>query len=201
MNIYEFWGDMSKESIMGSVTYRFTNGNGCLDPYPSFCFLGMEVAYVVVAGDWPELDSFIVTYSIMEDYGISVGELDEAAKRNTQECSEIMTMAEVLAEGGISVPEEENMLVLTNRKKWFGATAILLPSMLEATSGRLGGDFYILPSSIHEVLAVPAGMTETGKLYDLVESVNDDQVLPEERLSYTVYMYDSKKKAVEVAKL
>ena len=54
-------------------------------------------------------------------------------------------------------------------------------------------DFYILPSSIHEVLLLPADYKDSEKteeMRDMVCEVNDTQLKLEERLSYNVYYYE-----------
>ena len=55
------------------------------------------------------------------------------------------------------------------------------------------GDFYMLPSSIHETLIIPkdAGM-EFKELEQMVQEENQKQVAPGERLSDHVYEYDAK---------
>ena len=60
---------------------------------------------------------------------------------------------------------------------------------------KVGGDFFILPSSIHELLVVPKqdGM-ELSDLEAMVKEVNATQVAPEEKLSDHVYEYDAKEK-------
>ena len=52
------------------------------------------------------------------------------------------------------------------------------------------GEFFILPSSIHEVLIVPAkpGMTAEN-LENIVREVNTTQVQLEDKLSDYVYIY------------
>ena len=53
------------------------------------------------------------------------------------------------------------------------------------------GDYYILPSSIHEVLIVPATCgLDRDELKEMVCTVNRDQVAPEDQLSDEVYFYD-----------
>ena len=69
---------------------------------------------------------------------------------------------------------------------------MLYEENLHQLAERLGDNLYIMPSSIHEVLAIPA---ETEKndldyLKDMVYTANMDTVLPEERLSNNVYYYD-----------
>lgn len=70
--------------------------------------------------------------------------------------------------------------------------------MLEAE--RVGGDFYILPSSIHEILLVKDDETfDINRLEDMVKEVNETQVAPEDLLTDSVYHYDFKEKVFELA--
>ena len=61
-------------------------------------------------------------------------------------------------------------------------------------------DFFILPSSIHEVLLVKDdGNVNFTELKNMVEEVNATQVAPEEKLTDSVYHYDSKEHIFELA--
>ena len=73
--------------------------------------------------------------------------------------------------------------------------ATLLSMFTNQLSGMSMGDFFILPSSIHELLVVPKqdGM-ELSDLESMVKEVNATQVAPEEKLSDHVYEYDAKEK-------
>ena len=64
---------------------------------------------------------------------------------------------------------------------------------------KMNGDFYILPSSIHELLAVPVSTAEIEELRQMVKEVNDNEVAPEEILGYEVYRYNRETGEVEVA--
>ena len=61
--------------------------------------------------------------------------------------------------------------------------------------GRVSGffkqDFWILPSSIHEVVLLPDGKygEKAEELAVIVKDINDTQLAPEEILSYHVYRY------------
>ena len=82
------------------------------------------------------------------------------------------------------------MYVLTNSRKLNGAACLLYEGMLEHCAKVLRGSFYILPSSIHEVLLMPChGMYTPGELSGMVQEVNDTQVSPAEILSDHVYIY------------
>ena len=64
----------------------------------------------------------------------------------------------------------------------------------------LGNDFFILPSSIHEMLILPDdGQVDAEMLKDMVKEVNATQVAPEERLTDDVYHYDTKDHVFEKA--
>ena len=45
-----------------------------------------------------------------------------------------------------------DMYILTNRNQTYGASALFYPGLLEKVTEYLGGGFYILPSSVHEVI-------------------------------------------------
>ena len=71
---------------------------------------------------------------------------------------------------------------------------------MDQAAERVGGDFYILPSSIHEVLLVKDdGKFGIDYLEDMVKEVNATQVAPEDLLTDSVYHYDAKGKVFELA--
>ena len=86
----------------------------------------------------------------------------------------------------------DTMFVLTNDTKVNGAAAILNDDIRQEIAEKVG-DFYMLPSSIHETLIIPkdAGM-EFKELEQMVQEVNQTQVALGERLSDHVYEYDAK---------
>ena len=64
----------------------------------------------------------------------------------------------------------------------------------------MGGNCYILPSSIHEVLVIPenAGLT-TRELSDMVHEINQTEVMEVDRLSDKVQFYDREAAGLENA--
>ena len=65
------------------------------------------------------------------------------------------------------------------------------PGVLEKAALDLGGSFYVLPSSVHEVLAIPADpVLDVSDLRELVVEANLMHVPKEEQLSDNVYYYD-----------
>lgn len=86
--------------------------------------------------------------------------------------------------------EKIPMYVLTNSTKIYGAACMLYPEVLKNFSEQSGQDFYVLPSSVHEVILVPANSkTDRNALRDIVTDINRTQVAEEEILADSVYFY------------
>jgi len=134
-------------------------------------------------------------------FGVNVQELKEIALKNTvfteNACVVAMDefMMDILEPG--SLPDDFDggipMVVISNKDKYFGASVILNTDVMKKVAETLKEDFYILPSSIHECIAVPVGeCPEESELREMVREINETQVLPEERLSDQIYRFDSK---------
>jgi len=86
-----------------------------------------------------------------------------------------------------------------NNEGMYGAGYLALKTKIEELSSIFGRDLYILPSSIHEVLVTPDnGLYEVEDLKKMVKEVNDTEVSPEERLSYSVYKYSRRDAEIKV---
>lgn len=82
------------------------------------------------------------------------------------------------------------MYVLSNHHKLNGSVCILYPNLLKDFAGKLCADFYILPSSVHEVLLIPAcNEVSYQELSAMVKEVNASQLSREEILSDHVYYF------------
>jgi hypothetical protein len=83
-----------------------------------------------------------------------------------------------------------SIYVLTNASGSLGAAALFYPDVKEKTGEILGSDYYILPSSIHEVILVPdAAGIDKKELCDMVKQANRTVVEPQDILSDNVYHY------------
>ena len=94
--------------------------------------------------------------------------------------------------------KEENripMYILTNQVKMYGAACMFYPQVLERFAEKLKQDLYILPSSIHEVILLPANeIGNPEELKEMVREVNQHEVAGDEILSDHVYYYSRKQK-------
>ena len=157
--------------------------------------------YVRVLVDLPDnndsMASVAINYAMLEQYGISADELFEQALKCSHGQYVINDMKDVLEQMFGEVPSDLNgidsrMIVLTTKNKIHGASAIFDNQILSQLAQNLGNkDFYILPSSIHEIIAVPVSDDVNAQyLRSMVKEVNNNEVSKEERLSYSVFYYD-----------
>ena len=79
------------------------------------------------------------------------------------------------------------------------AAALLYPGILREFAGK-HGDFYILPSSIYEVLLLPAKPEPADPAYlcGMVRAVNEEQVETDEILSDSAYLYHADTGEIEI---
>jgi hypothetical protein len=151
--------------------------------------------------------TILVTNQLMEQYGITKEQLRADALENAPEIrpSEIKGMSEVMSEIAPGMmpevaPEDEQMFVASVPDKIHGAGVIAYPNFMEDAAEKMGGDFFVLPSSVHEVLLVKDNGEMTAKeLENMVKEVNATQVEPEDQLTDHVYHYDSKNHIFEMA--
>lgn len=63
----------------------------------------------------------------------------------------------------------------------------------------MGKDFYILPSSLMEVLIIPSDILKVSEMKEIVKTVNIEAVKKEDFLSDEVYVYNAESKEIELA--
>lgn len=86
------------------------------------------------------------------------------------------------------------MYVVTTSRQYDGASVIVSKPFLEEVHKKLGEDYYVLPSSRHEVLAVPVSRApELPDLKEMVHMVNETEVQERDWLSDDVYYFDGRR--------
>ena len=97
------------------------------------------------------------------------------------------------ATGSVYAEEQEPKearWVISNEMGVNGAVSMLYDETLHKLSEKLGTDLYILPSSIHETIAISVEMGDPESLAEMVHQANTDVVALGDRLSNNVYHYD-----------
>lgn len=199
------------QKVRDRICFRLIGKKGneaLLEKIPYIDFLDLAICFYYAYQDESLGEGSILIYnSHVEMWGTNAFELMNTARRNTPRllpwtcCS----LAEAMeAAGGESDAELDGFLaglpmkVLSNTKQVHGAACILYPGVLEALAQEGGCGFYILPSSIHEVMLLPDtdGHMSADCLKLMIVDVNSTIVAPEEVLSDTLYYYDADQKRV-----
>jgi len=212
---------LSYENVRGSIVYKLVNtgkNRELLKDIPHMEFLDLSIVFQCLI-ETKEIGAatILIHNAHAKLWGVSAEELYRTAAENTPKLRgyEIKSMKEMLCEiiqgetagkgqfGSDEWMEELEcgvpMYVLSNKDRVEGAACILYPNMLKDFSRSIGGSFYIIPSSLHEVLLIPADNTDNCEdLKGMIREVNDTQLLEEEILSYSLYYYDAEMDEVQI---
>jgi len=201
--------DFTYENCRDKIVLRLAScewNQEILEGIPHIPFLDMVIVfYVVLRVEEDGIGSVRISNQLQEQWDISTKSLFVLALENSQRIfpermdrllnmlQERMPMAERREFAAFlekEYEEEDAPFVITNTCGINGATVILYPDVLSQIGERFGRDYYLLPSSIHEFLAVPCYPGLSGdKLEFVVREVNQTCVAREELLSEKVYFY------------
>lgn len=92
--------------------------------------------------------------------------------------------------------DEPVLYVLTNKDTYMGAAVVLYPGVLESCAEKMGGDFYLIPSSIHEFLVTSLKDISPDELQAMIQNINQTNVPPEEVLGDHAYLYSAAQKKI-----
>lgn len=119
----------------------------------------------------------------------------------------VFTMREMMSrlmdeESLKSIPEEPVQVIVTNETCHFGAVNIYNEECIKQVQEKLhANNFYVLPSSKHEVICVPTEGMEIDALLEMVTDINQTQVMEEDRLGdFVLYYEGDTRQLVKVAK-
>ena len=179
-------------------------------------FKDLSVIYrMVVKIDGEGIASTPIHHGLAETLGFTEEQLFKLAAENTKRLlppvvkSMNDVMREIFMKDGMppeiadmmlgEMPPEQQMYVISNNKGINGAVSMLYEDGLHDLAEKLGSDLYIMPSSIHEVIAVSTDLGNPNELAAMVAEINMDQVALDERLSNQVYHYDKDLRKVTLA--
>lgn len=150
--------------------------------------------------------SVVITNQMLEVWKIALEKLarDAVAVENERDPTCFYTMDEQMSEIMFAT-EPTNLFerseplsmnfssvyVLTNQSRINGSGVLARDGVLDKIGELIGSDYYILPSSVHELLIIPDdGNIQTEELENMVREVNTTEVAPEDLLSDKVQYYD-----------
>lgn len=194
--------------IKEKIIYRLINREAnekLLEDVPHGEYLDLAVVYYLLL-DVTEYGtaSMLIHNSHIQSWGVDARELHQEACKNTGRLLpyEFMTMNAALESlTNIKLSEEEDILyILSNKHKSYGSAAMLYSGCLEGIGMYLKTNYYILPSSIHEVVVISEEDSPgRERLRSMVENVNETQMEEEDVLSNHIYYYDREQKKLQIA--
>ncbi|MGN0353443.1 MAG: DUF5688 family protein [Muricoprocola sp.] len=168
-------------------------------PHREFLNLAIVVYYRV---EHPKIGNgaILVYESHRKMWNVTEEELLRIAKENTRK---IMPECLMAIEPLLDLEDEEQMgipmYVLTNESIIYGAVYMIYDSVLEKIGKILDDDFWLLPSSIHEMIIVPKKSgAYPDELRDIVCEINETEIPQEDILSDEIYEYDAKMHRLKV---
>ncbi|MBO4888207.1 MAG: hypothetical protein J5589_07845 [Firmicutes bacterium] len=205
--------DMTKEGVRDRVYVKLVNTRSNQDHLKDLVSLPVDGGFsltVYIDMDTPKRDAMIqVTKELASRIDFDERELMQTAMRNTVQAhpAELTEMAKVmmdmsglrklepgdnLLQDNCSPAGDLSMLILSNSDKFFGAAALFYPEVQVRIADVTGGSYYILPSSVHELIVLPDnGSLDERELARMVQSVNSYEVSPEEQLGNKVLYYNA----------
>ena len=207
---------LNYKGVKDRIVFKLVNtakNRKFLSTVPHIPFLDLSAVFYVLLEVTDEgTAAMTVNRQHMEQWKVRTDTLWSDAVRNSRRLlpAEFFTMEYALKEmyrrniGGAQSEAEENLLtgaagsrdglyVLSNKCRNYGAACIAYPHILEMIGGILRSDYYILPSSVHEVVIVPCCDSFTAaELDEMIREINITQVDDEEVLSDHAYKYELK---------
>lgn len=154
---------------------------------------------------------FCDTYSMripkifQEKWKVSKDELVKTAFENTARIYPpvLKKIGEAVADccgGKDNLPRiDSDLWVLSNKENAFGAVSMFLDGCLKMCYEKVKKPFWILPSSIHELILMPHRFDfEVDEIKSMVHDINENEVSAEDYLSDNIYLYHPEKDEVEV---
>lgn len=164
---------------------------------------GLALIAEVVSGEFRA----VITNELVECFEMDQDELLEAALVNSSliDPPALFELTELLAEGrercknllgsgsasAPSLPPSVSLYVLSNTDCFWGAAALFYPDVMARLHELMNGPFYIIPSSVHELLLLPISEGDPQQLVAMIREANRTVVSKDEFLSDDLLICES----------
>lgn len=187
-----------------------------LNSVPHRSFHDLSITYrIMVKIDKTGLQAIPITNGLAAELKMTEEQLFKCAENNTQRLfpPTVKTMSDAMRKVFISMgmsedfinkvldrmSPEPNTWIISNTSCINGASSILYENELHELAEKMESDLYILPSSIHEVVAISTEIGCPEDLAQMVAEINVSEVPLGDRLSNQVYHYDRNLRILTIA--
>lgn len=184
INKFTEW-EQVKDTLKARIRHKCDDGAVTRD------FIDLEIYITSCIGKFNNgLGRIIVKKEHLGLWGISKDELFDTALKNEDEylTTNIIDTLKGMGAEGLEFDTDLELYVMTNKDNCFGSSVMLYPECFAVLAEQLDSDLFILPSSVHEVLAMKAEGSAK-EIGEIVREINLTQIAPEEILCDSVYRY------------
>jgi hypothetical protein len=202
----EFFNEFEK--VKGRIAYKLINASAneeLLCEIPHIKYLDLAICFYYFCDEAAFKTGSILLYNThLEMWNTTVSEVYDLAKLNTPlllptSFDSLASSISKASDGEVSMPPAQNPIsVLSNVKFYLGAATILYPNYLEKLYEHYGNDYYVIPSSIHEVLTLSVGNPSPSEIHQIIVVANQTQVSKDEFLSNSLYQYNHDTMRLEI---
>jgi len=194
------------EQLQKQILYKFVNlkaNQELLEDVPHIPYLDLAIVFYVLLDRRNDgnMATMLIRNKHLELWKKDIEALLSDAHQNTRNIfpAELIPMSEIIS--NIPLDEDEHtisdldtklqpeLFILSNCMKQQGAVCVMYDGILDRIWNFLQEDYFIIPSSIHEVIIVKASGAEVNKSNEMIQEINELVVSPEERLSDHAYFY------------
>lgn len=223
---FDYFTDFNK--IKDRICFKLCNtekNSELLRDIPSVPFKDLSIVfYIFISNDAIGNGQVLIKNDLFAKWNIKYSELMDYALTNTPKllgrkfCNIINLLEDMAKRKGLNsdieaLPDFEmlkgenpSLYVLSNQESFNGASCILYEGEMEKLSNEIGDSYFIIPSSIHELIIVPENMEIEGSdfngkcntLLDMIHNVNLTEVPESDFLSDNLYYYDKTDKNLSV---
>ena len=213
-NIMTDAGDIHDyERYRGRIYFRLINTEKnriLLEDVPHFEILDLSmVFYILISEEMDGVSSVMIQNNLLKIWELSPDDVKKQASVNTPKLfpAVVKTLGAVMKSffAGMgqektkpeskdmfpNEPDADEIFILSNSKMVNGFATVLYSGELKAVSERVKKDLYVLPSSVHEALLLPADSSVSEReLCKMVREINETVVSEEEVMSEQAYYYN-----------
>ena len=189
MDIFLHYENAREKIMLRLVNYERNKSR--LEEAPYIPFLDLAIVFYLSLEDWAGSSAYaLITDSLASSWNITCEQLYKQALKNSSRIRpwKIRPLHEVIGVDPGIFPVF--LYILTNPVMQYGAACILYEDVLENFSREIQGSYYVIPSSVHEVLLCPVSVGISPEyLTETVNEVNRNAVGEEDFLSDSLYLY------------
>lgn len=194
--------DEVKDKIIPTFIGLEESNRELMDMCPYVKILDMVMVFRIVVdfkNDNNGMGTIIIKKDLQDKLGVTTDTLFETALKNIKEKKslQIKSMKEVMMEmmGADSfeagILDDNPLYVISNKEMVFGSYALIDEEFMWNVYDKLGDDFIIIPSSIHELIIIPMKELEINPDYvnNMIKDVNRTQLDKKDVLSNHAYKF------------